>query len=82
MSVFKIIDKNSGEELIPSIENDYLMSEWLTMARTRDRDSYNAVIEGMNGYSAEEFCKSISRNINKLKSIVWSDDQYQVIAPM
>ena len=82
MSVFKIIDKNSGEELIPTIENDYLMSEWLTMARTRDRDSYNAVIEGMNGYSAEEFSKSISCNINKLKNFVCSDDQYQVIAPM
>jgi len=79
MATFKMIDKSTGEVLVPTIENGYLMSEWLTIARTRDRDSYNAVIEGMSGYNAAAFCKSLSRNINKLKGFVWSDDRYQVI---
>ena len=82
MAIFRMIDKSTGDFLIPTIENGYLMAEWLTIARNHDRDSYNAVINGMSGYNAEAFCNSLSRNFNRLKGFVWSDDRYQVITPI
>lgn len=63
MVEYGTIDRNKGAVLIPKIKNDNSMSEWLTKARIQDRDSYNAVIEGMNGYSIEDFFRSLSLNI-------------------
>ena len=81
-AVYKLLDKNTGEYLVPEIENGFLMSEWLTIVRIKDRESFKVVLGGMHGYSTEEFSRNITSNIEKLKSIVGSDEQYQVIVPV
>jgi hypothetical protein len=62
MASFTITDKSTRRLLVPANTNWHLMSEWLSVARIHDRESYNAVINGMNGYNMKEFNKSISFN--------------------
>jgi len=80
--IYKILDKKTGKTLEPIIENDFLMSEWLTIVRIRDAFSTKVIIGGMHGYSTEAFCRNISVNLERLSSVVGTKEQYQVIVPV
>ena len=76
---FKIIDMSTGTVLSPCAENNYLMTEWLSIARSQDWESYEAIISEMRGFNTSEFCKSIWRNVDRLKNLVAQDRECQII---
>lgn len=80
--VFKMFDKKTGKILVPEIKDDFLMSEWLTIVRLREVESYTVIIGGMHGHSTEAFCRNITNSIEKLERIVAGADQYQLIVPV
>jgi hypothetical protein len=80
--VYKLLDKMTGEVQAPVIEDNFLMSEWLTIVRVKDEDSIKVVIGGMHGYSTEAFCRDISRSLEQLHSIAGPLEQYQVVVPV
>lgn len=80
--LYKVLDQETGEVLIPRVVNGLLMSEWLSIVRLLDGGSPKIVIGGLHGYSIEAFFMRLGENLEWLRRTVITADQYQVLVPV
>jgi hypothetical protein len=59
-----------------------LTSEWLTIVRFRELDTFKLIVAGMHGYSTEAFCRNITASLEQVARIVGALEQYQVLVPV
>jgi hypothetical protein len=80
--VYRLLDKYKGEVIHPSVHDDLLAGEWLTVYRTARSGTFQVIVAGMHGYSTDAFSSAITENVRRLRGIAGRSEQYQALIPV